>query len=157
MAMQQSPRDAGDLPSEGTAPPVAIPVVDAKTGLASERTRLARFRTALAIDRTTLAWIRTALTSAAFGFGLIGVFRTIAPMAQSQEAKHLHEAVIFLAVAMVAIGMLGAMLSAVSHWASLRKLHRGEELSAHRWPFAIVAAAGVAMLGLYALWAVVTA
>jgi uncharacterized membrane protein YidH (DUF202 family) len=78
-------------------------------------------------------------------------------MVQSQEAKHLHEAVIFLAVAMVAIGMLGAALSAVSHWASLRKLHRGEELSAHRWPFAIAAAAAVAMLGLYALWSVVTA
>ncbi len=118
-----------------------VPAVDLKTGLASERTRLARFRTALAIDRTTLAWIRTALTSAAFGFGLIGVFRTIAPIAQSQEAKHLHEAVIFLAVAMVAIGMLGAALAAVSHWASLRKLHRGEELAAHRWPFAITAAA----------------
>jgi putative membrane protein len=156
MAMQQGPSDTGDLQSEGT-PAVATPVVDAKTGLASERTRLARFRTALAIDRTTLAWIRTALTSAAFGFGLIGVFRTIAPMAQSQEAKRLHEAAIYLAVAMVAIGMLGALLSAVSHWASLRKLHRGEELSAHRWPFAITAAAVVAMLGLYALWTVVTA
>jgi uncharacterized membrane protein YidH (DUF202 family) len=142
---------------EGTDPAVVTPVVDAKTGLASERTRLARFRTALAIDRTTLAWIRTALTSAAFGFGLIGVFRTIAPMAQSQEAKRLHEAAIYLAVAMVAIGMVGAILSAVSHWASLRKLHRGEELSAHRWPFAITAAAVVAMLGLYALWTVVTA
>src|SRR5664279_4188742 len=66
---------------EGADPAVVTPVVDAKTGLASERTKLARFRTALAIDRTTLAWIRTALTSAAFGFGLIGVFRTIAPMA----------------------------------------------------------------------------
>src|SRR5664279_165916 len=142
---------------ERTDPPVGTPVVDAKTGLASERTKLARFRTALAIDRTTLAWIRTALTSAAFGFGLIGVFRTIAPMAQSQEAKHLHEAALFLAIAMVAIGMLGAILSAVSHWSSLRKLHRGEELSAHRWPFAITAAVVVALLGLYALWAVTTA
>mgnify|MGYP001109239284 CR=1 FL=1 len=155
--MQQRPTDAGDVPPEGTTPAAEMAVVDAKTGLASERTRLARFRTALAIDRTTLAWIRTALTSAAFGFGLIGVFRTISPMAQSQEAKHLHEAVIFLAVAMVAIGMLGATLSAISHWVSLRKLHRGEELSAHRWPFAITAAAAVAILGLYALWAVVTA
>ncbi len=152
-----TPPDAGDLPHEGMAAGVVMPVVDAKTGLAGERTRLARFRTALAIDRTTLAWIRTALTSAAFGFGLIGVFRTIAPMAQSQEAKHLHEAVVFLAVAMVAIGMLGAALSALTHWASLRKLHRGEELSAHRWPFAIIAAAAIAILGLYALWAVVTA
>src|SRR5450631_138768 len=142
---------------KGADPAVVTPVVDAKTGLASERTRLARFRTALAIDRTTLAWIRTALTSAAFGFGLIGVFRTIAPMAQSQEAKRLHEAAIYLAVAMVAIGMVGAILSAVSHWASLRKLHRGEELSAHRWPVAITAAVVVAFLGLYALWAVTTA
>ena len=142
---------------KGADPAVVTPVVDAKTGLASERTRLARFRTALAIDRTTLAWIRTALTSAAFGFGLIGVFRTIAPMAQSQEARRLHEAATFLAISMVGIGMLGAILSAVSHWASLRKLHRGEELSAHRWPVAITAAVVVAFLGLYALWTVVTA
>jgi len=124
--------------------------------MADDRTALAKFRTALALDRTTLAWIRTALTSAAFGFGLIGVFRTIAPMAQSQEAKRLHEAALFLAIAMVAIGMLGAMLSAVSHWSSLRKMHHGEQLSAHRWPFAIAAAVAVAMLGLYALWAVTT-
>jgi putative membrane protein len=156
MVMQQRSGDAGDRPPEGAAPAAVTPG-DAKTKLAGERTRLARYRTALAIDRTTLAWIRTALTSAAFGFGLIGVFRTISPMVQSQEAKQLHEAVIFLAVAMVAIGMLGAALSAVSHWASLRKLHRGEELSAHRWPFAIAAAAAVAILGLYALWAVVSA
>jgi len=127
------------------------------TALAAERTSLARFRTALALDRTTLAWIRTALTSAAFGFGLIGVFRTIAPMAQSKETMRLHEAAIVLAVAMVAVGMIGAMLSTASHWASLRKLHRGEELSAHRWPLAITAAVAVALLGLYALWAVVTA
>lgn len=136
---------------------VDTPTADARSGLAAERTSLARFRTALALDRTTLAWIRTALTSAAFGFGLIGVFRTIAPMAQSQEAMRLHEAAIVLAVAMVAVGMIGAMLSAASHWASLRKLHRGEELSAHRWPFAITAAVAVALLGLYALWVVATA
>src|SRR5450755_2159287 len=142
---------------KGADPAVVTPVDDAKNRMARERTALAKFRTALAIDRTTLAWIRTALTSAAFGFGLIGVFRTIAPMAQSQEAKHLHEAALFLAIAMVAIGMLGAILSAVSHWSSLRKLHRGEELSAHRWPFAITAAVVVALLGLYALWAVTTA
>ena len=127
------------------------------TNLAVDRTSLARFRTALALDRTTLAWIRTALTSAAFGFGLIGVYRTIAPMAQSQEVVRLHEAAIVMAVAMVAIGMLGALLSAASHWASLRKLHRGEPLSAHRWPFAITAAVAVALLGLYALWVVATA
>ena len=142
---------------DGTNPAVETPAADVKTRMARERTALAKFRTALAIDRTTLAWIRTALTSAAFGFGLIGVFRTIAPMAQSQEARHLHEAALFLAIAMVAIGMLGAILSAVSHWSSLRKLHRGEELSAHRWPFAITAAVVVALLGLYALWAVTTA
>jgi hypothetical protein len=53
--------------------------------------------------------------------------------------------------------MIGALACAVSHWTSLRKLHRGEPLSAHRWPFAITAAMAVALLGLYALWAVVTA
>jgi uncharacterized membrane protein YidH (DUF202 family) len=104
MTMEQRPRDAGDLQSADTGPAVAMPVVDPKTALADERTSLAKFRTALALDRTTLAWIRTALTSAAFGFGLIGVFRTIAPMAQTQEARRLHEAAIVLAVAMVASG-----------------------------------------------------
>ena len=157
MTMEQLPRDTGDRQPSGAGPAVAMSAVDPKTAPADERTSLAKFRTALALDRTTLAWIRTALTSAAFGFGLIGVFRTIAPMAQSQEARRLHEAAIVLAVAMVAIGMIGAILCAVSHWTSLRKLHRGEQLSAHRWPFAIAAAMAVALLGLYALWAVVTA
>lgn len=88
---------------------------------------------------------------------MIGIFRTIAPMAQTQEARHLQEAAVYLAVGMVAIGMLGALLGAVSHWASLRKLHRGEQLVADRWPLAITAAVSVALLGMYALWAVVTA
>jgi putative membrane protein len=131
--------------------------VNSATSLATERTTLAEYRTALALDRTTLAWIRTALTSAAFGFGLIGVFKTIAPMAQSDEVRHLHQAALYLAVAMVGIGMAGAILSAGTHWASLRKLQRGDELSLHRLPSAIAVAVLVALLGLYAVWAVVTA
>jgi hypothetical protein len=103
MTVQAARRDTSEPPPPSAGPAVVNPALDPKTALAS----------------------------AAFGFGLVGVFRTI--------------------------GMLGAVPAAVSHWFSLRKLGRGEPLSAYRWPSAITAAVVVAMLGLYALWAVATA
>jgi uncharacterized membrane protein YidH (DUF202 family) len=125
---------------------------DPKTSLAEERTNLARFRVALALDRTTLAWIRTALTFATFGFGMIGYFRTLHQASQSEVAARLHQAAIHMGVALVIIGLFATTLAALSQWAALRKLRRGEQIVIAQWPLAISIAAFVGVLGLYALW-----
>ncbi len=125
---------------------------DPRTALAGERTNLAKFRVSLALDRTTLAWIRTALTFATFGFGMIGFFRAIRQATQSEEAARLHQAAIHMGVALVVLGLVATTLAALSHWITLRRLRRGEQVSISQWPLSITIALFVAVLGLYGLW-----
>jgi putative membrane protein len=129
-----------------------IPEDDPRTALAGERTNLAKFRVSLALDRTTLAWIRTALTFATFGFGMIGFFRAMRQAIQSEQAALLHQAAIHMGVALVVLGLVATTLAALSHWMTLRRLRRGEQVSISQWPLSIAIALFVAVLGLYALW-----
>jgi putative membrane protein len=129
-----------------------IPENDPRTVLAGERTNLARFRVSLALDRTTLAWIRTALTFATFGFGMIGFFRAMRQATQSEEAARLHQAAIHMGVGLVVLGLVATTLSALSHWMTLRRLRRGEQVTIAQWPLSITIAVFIAVLGLYGLW-----
>jgi putative membrane protein len=129
-----------------------IPEDDPRTALAGERTNLAKFRVSLALDRTTLAWIRTALTFATFGFGMIGFFRAMRQATQSAEAMRLHQAAIHMGVALVVLGLVTTTLAALSHWMTLRRLRRGEQVSISQWPLSITIALFIAVLGLYGLW-----
>jgi len=130
------------------------PEDDARTALARERVNFAKFRTSLALDRTTLAWIRTALTFATFGFGMVGFFRATVQATHSEQTVRLHQAAIHMGVALIVIGMVATILAAFSHWMTLRRLRRGEELSVTQWPLTITIAVLIAVLGLYALWSV---
>ena len=95
------------------------PKSDPRISLAIGRTGFARFRTSLALDRTTLAWIRTATTFAAFGFGMIGFFRSLRISAQTEQAARLHQAAIRVGVALIVIGLGATILVAISHWFTL--------------------------------------
>ena len=75
-------------------------------------------------------------------------------MAHSEEAMCLHQGAIRTGVALVVIGMVATILAAISHWISLRRLRRGEQLSVTQWPLTIAIAVLIALLGLYALWSV---
>jgi putative membrane protein len=125
---------------------------DPRVALAGERTNFAKFRTSLALDRTTLAWIRTALTFASFGFGLVGFFRSMEQTTHTEQVVRLHQAAIHMGVALVVIGLVSTILAASSHWITLRRLRRGEELAVTQWPLTIAIAVLVSVLGLYALW-----
>jgi putative membrane protein len=129
-----------------------IPEDDPRTALAAERTNLAKFRVSLALDRTTLAWIRTALTFATFGFGMIGFFRAMRQTIQSEQSARLHQAAIHMGVALVLLGLVATTLAALSHWMTLRRLRRGEQVSISQWPLSITIALFIAVLGLYGLW-----
>jgi uncharacterized membrane protein YidH (DUF202 family) len=129
-----------------------IPEDDPRTALASERTNLAKYRVSLALDRTTLAWIRTALTFATFGFGMIGFFRAVRQATQSEQAIRVHQAAIHMGVALVVLGLFSTTLAAISHWVTLRRLRRGEQVSIAQWPLSITIALFIAVLGLYGLW-----
>lgn len=125
---------------------------DPGVGLAKNRTSFAMFRTQLALDRTTLAWIRTALTMGTFGFGTVGFFRTLRSDTPTPEAIRLHQSAIRFGVALVVLGIVATMLTAVSHWFALRRLRRGEAPVLSRWPLSITIAILLAILGLASLW-----
>jgi len=93
-----------------------------------DRTTSAKFRTALALDRTTLAWIRTTLTMATFGFGSIGYFRTLEEKSPTARTIRLHQGAIRIGTTLVVLGLIATVLSGVSHWWSLRKLERDEDV-----------------------------
>ena len=125
---------------------------DPRIPLAVERTGFAKYRTQLALDRTTLAWLRTALTFATFGFGMVGFFRALRQTNQTPEAARVHQAAIHMGVAMILIGIIAMLLSAISHWLALRKLRQGKSLPLAVWPLTVTVAVLVSLLGLYGLW-----
>jgi putative membrane protein len=130
-------------------PPVSDPT-NAKPGL--DRTSLASFRTQLALDRTTLAWIRTTLSMTTFGFGTIGFFRTLREKVPTPHNVHVHESAIRFGVALVVISTVVAVLVAISHGASLRRLRRNEAPVLGQWPLSITLSLLLAIIGLVSLW-----
>ena len=95
---------------------------DPRVDFAHDRTGMAKFRTQLALDRTTLTWIRTTLTMATFGF--IGFYRTLEeePEPGTPKSAQLHQGAIKFGAALVVLGVAATVLSAISHWFSLRSL-----------------------------------
>jgi putative membrane protein len=127
---------------------------DPRVGLAEDRTSMARFRTSLALDRTTLAWIRTALTMATFGFGTVGFFRSLRQASETPESVRLHQSAITFGVALIVLGVLATVLSAISHWFALRRMRHNQAPIATAWPLSIVIALLLAIIGLVALYSV---
>ncbi len=124
----------------------------AKGETASDRTALAKFRTQLALDRTTLAWIRTTLTFATFGFGTVGFFRTLRERSATPESVRLHENAVRFGVALLVLGIVATILAGVSHWLTLRRLHRNKAVVLTQWPLSITVAMLLAVVGLVLLY-----
>jgi putative membrane protein len=129
---------------------------DPKTGLAKDRTNLARFRTALALDRTMLAWIRTALAMATFGFGTVSFFRSLKAASPSPETMRLHQSAINFGVALIVMGVGAVVLSGIAYWFALRRLRKGEAPVLSPWTLSITVALLLAILGSASLWSALT-
>jgi len=130
--------------------------IDPKTGLAMERTSLAKFRTALALDRTMLAWIRTALSLATFGFGTVGFFRSLKAASPSPDTIRLFQSAINFGVALIVMGVATTVLSGIAYWFALRRLRHDEAPVLSAWPLSITLALLLAILGSASLWSVLT-
>jgi len=113
---------------------------DPRIDLARTRTGFAAHRTQLALDRTTLAWIRTTLTMCTFGFGLVGFFRSIREKNPSPEAAAVHEATIQFGLSLIVLAAVATLLAGISHWRTLGRLRRGEELRVSRFPLSLAVA-----------------
>jgi uncharacterized membrane protein YidH (DUF202 family) len=125
---------------------------DPRVNLARDRTGMAKFRTQLALDRTTLAWIRTTLTMATFGFGMIGYFRTLAEKSPTARSLQLHEGAIRFGSTLVILATVATVIAGISHWRSVRRLRRDEDVVLSKWPVSIAVAMLLAILGMAGLW-----
>ena len=96
--------------------------VDPRVNLARQRTSMASYRTQLALDRTTLAWVRTTLAMASFGFGMVAFFRTWLERSSSPETIRLHQGAVRMGTTLILLGIGGAVLAALSHGFTLRRL-----------------------------------
>jgi len=128
---------------------------DSGTGLVHERTSLAGFRRSLALDRATLAWIRTALTMGGFGFGMIGIFRTLEERAQTPEAALLDHEAVCIGELLVLMGIVATVYGVAAHWNSLRRMEHGGLPQASRWLLRVTIVLMVALLGAVGLWRLV--
>jgi putative membrane protein len=117
---------------------------------------MASQRVQLALERTTLAWIRTTLAMVSFGLGVVGFFRSLRQQAQTPESVHMHEAAIQFGYSLFILGIVATVLCAISHWRSLVRLERGETPGVARWSLSITLATLLALLGLAALWSLLT-
>jgi putative membrane protein len=70
----------------------------------------------------------------------------------ADKTVKLHQAAIHMGIALVVLGLVATTLAAFSHWMTLPRLLRGEQVSIPPWPLSIAIAIFVAVLGLYALW-----
>ena len=81
---------------------------DASVELAARRTGMAFQRTRMSADRTLMSVIRTSLSLIGFGFTIYQVFQKLleAQVFRSSEApRHFGEALVFLGVAMLVLGI----------------------------------------------------
>jgi uncharacterized membrane protein YidH (DUF202 family) len=127
---------------------------DPQLNLAQHRTGMASYRTQLALDRTTLAWVRTTLTMASFGFGMVAFFRSHEEQSPTADSIRLHDGAIRMGTALVLLGIIGGVLSGLSHWFTLRKLRRGKSPRLSQWPLSVAVVMLTAVIGLTGLWAI---
>lgn len=127
-------------------------VSDSGLNLARERTGMAKLRTQIALDRTILAWIRTTVAMATFGFGTVGFFRSFREKNPTLEAVRMQQGAIRFGFALIVLGIVATVLAGISHWFTLRRLRRNEELVLTQWPLSITVAMLMAIIGLVALW-----
>ena len=125
---------------------------DPGVDLARERTGMAKFRIQIALDRTTLAWIRTTVAMATFGFGTVGFFRSFREKNPTPGATQMQQGAIRFGFALIVLGIVATVLAGISHWFTLRRLRRNEELVLTQWPLSITVAMLMAIIGLFALW-----
>jgi putative membrane protein len=133
------------------APAPAIPPVPADRGtqLAEQRTRLAIKRSFFAAERTLMAWVRTSLSMISFGFTMVKFFEyleaernlTVGWFGRSWAPAT-------LGLTLITIGTGALVVAVVQHWRILEELR--EEGLAPGWSLALIVAALVAVLGVFA-------
>ena len=108
-------------------------------------------RVPLAAERTLLAWVRTGLAMMGFGFivARFGLFlREMASVNRSDPPwPHAH-ATVWVGVALVGLGVIANVASAVAHARYIGRFNRGLPLRARPVSMGVLVALAMAVLGI---------
>ncbi len=123
-------------------------MADTETELAELRTELSAQRTRDALDRTLMAWIRTALSMISFGFGLFKILQYMVGHGSGKDLAPAGSNAITLSL--IGLGTVLLLLAMVQHQHAKKELRRTHPVQG-RLPLGLVAAAGIVLVGCFAL------
>jgi len=130
-------------------------VTDESTQLARKRTTMALERSFLAFERTLMAWLRTSLSMISFGFTLVKFFEFLEDSRGGPIVGHFGRtwAPTTVGMAMIVIGTGALVAAVIQHRRRVQALRREGLLP--QWNLAFNVAVLVAVLGVYALGALI--
>lgn len=142
-------------------PPIPVPespqgaASDEGTNLARQRTSLSVERSFLAFERTLMAWLRTSLSMISFGFTLVKFFEFLEDQRGGEIVGRMGRiwAPTTVGMSMVVIGTGALIVAIVQHRRRVEALRRAGLLP--QWQLALSVATLVAVLGVFAMGALV--
>lgn len=107
-------------------------------------------RVHFAAERTLLAWVRTGLAMMGFGFVVarFGLFLKEMATVQGQAIPPSHGYSVWIGAALILLGVVANILSAVQHVRTLDHLKRGEQYLPSKWSLSLIMTGTLAALGL---------
>ena len=97
-----------------------------------------------------LAWVRTGLAMMGFGFVVarFGLFLKEMATVQGQAIPPSHGYSVWIGAALILLGVIANILSAVQHVRTLDRLKRGEQYLTSIWSLSLIMTGTLAALGL---------
>ena len=107
-------------------------------------------RVAMAAERTLLAWVRTSLAMMGFGFivAKFGLFLREIAAVKGMPLKPGVDLSLWIGGALVVLGVVVNVTTAIQHFRTIRRLLRGEPYEVSVWSAGVVVAITIAILGL---------
>jgi len=116
---------------------------------------LAKERNRAAAERTLMAWIRTSLSLISFGVGINGIIETMYKVMRGNQQFPPIGITRVTALSFVALGTVAIIAATFEHREILKRIQRNDFTSSHRTSLALIVAAFLCGIGLFAFFGLV--